>query len=192
MSASPRAANAATIIPLEAVDPAMIEEVLDRAFGPDRHARTAYRIREGMAWLPGLSLAALDENDLLVATIQCWPVGLQTKEGQVPLVMVGPVAVVPERQGEGFGVGLMSAMLAEDARLAASGGRVSSSSEAVGQQGLPQVLIGDASYYGRWGFSAAMTGGWRCPGPYEQDRLLARGHGLAAMPAEGMLGPWEG
>ncbi|MBA4008066.1 MAG: GNAT family N-acetyltransferase [Erythrobacter sp.] len=192
MSASPRAANAATIIPLEAVDPAMIEEVLDRAFGPDRHARTAYRIREGMAWLPGLSLAALDENDLLVATIQCWPVGLQTKEGQVPLVMVGPVAVVPERQGEGFGVGLMSAMLAEDARLAASGGRVSSSSEAVGQQGLPQVLIGDASYYGRWGFSAAMTGGWRCPGPYEQDRLLARGHALAAMPAEGMLGPWEG
>lgn len=181
MSASPCAANAATIIPLEAVDPAMIEEVLDRAFGPDRHARTAYRIREGMAWLPGLSLAALDENDLLVATIQCWPVGLQTKQGQVPLVMVGPVAVVPERQGEGFGVGLMSAMLAEDARLASSGGRA-----------LPQVLIGDASYYGRWGFSAAMTGGWRCPGPYEQDRLLARGHGLAAMPAEGMLGPWEG
>ena len=70
---------------------------------------------------------------------------------------------------------------AEDARLAANGGRA-----------LPQVLIGDLSYYGRWGFSAAMTGGWRCPGPYEQDRLLARGHGLAAMPSEGMLGPWEG
>ena len=182
MSASPRAAaGAATIIPLEAVDSAMIEEVLDRAFGPDRHARTAYRIREGMAWLPGLSLAALDEDDLLVATIQCWPVGLQTKQGQVPLVMVGPVAVVPERQGEGFGVGLMSAMLAEDARLGASG-----------RGALPQFLIGDASYYGRWGFSAALTGGWRCPGPYEQDRLLARGHGLAAMPSEGMLGPWEG
>jgi predicted N-acetyltransferase YhbS len=171
----------ATLIPLEAVDPAMIEEVLDRAFGPDRHARTAYRIREGMDWLPGLSLAALDENEMLVGTIQCWPIGLQTRQGQVPLVMVGPVAVVPERQGEGFGVGLMSAMIAEDARLASSGGPA-----------LPQVLIGDAEYYGRWGFSAAMTGGWRCPGPYEQHRLLARGHGLAAMPAEGMLGPWEG
>ena len=192
MAAAPRAAETATIIPLEAVDPAMIEEVLDRAFGPDRHARTAYRIREGMDWLPGLSLAALDAEEMLVATIQCWPVGLQTKKGQVPLVMVGPVAVVPERQGEGFGIGLMSAMLAEDARLAAIGGRMSSSSEAIGQQGLPQVLIGDAEYYGRWGFSAAMTGGWRCPGPYEQHRLLARGHGLAAMPAEGMLGPWEG
>ncbi|WP_324074809.1 MAG: N-acetyltransferase [Erythrobacter sp.] len=174
------ASTTATIIPLEAVDPAMIEEVLDRAFGPERHARTAYRIREGMPWLPGLSLAALDENDLLVGTIQCWPIALQTKQGQVPLVMVGPVAVVPERQGEGFGVGLMSAMIAEDARLAGTGGPA-----------LPQVLIGDAEYYGRWGFSAAMTGGWRCPGPYEPHRLLARGTALAAMPAEGMLRPWE-
>lgn len=181
MTAPASAAASATIIPLEAVDPAMIEEVLDRAFGPDRHARTAYRIREGMDWLPGLSLAALDEHDMLVATIQCWPIGLQTKQGQVPLVMVGPVAVVPERQGEGFGVGLMSAMIAEDARLAANGGRA-----------LPQVLIGDAPYYGRWGFSAALTGGWRCPGPYAPERLLARGTALAAMPAEGMLGPWEG
>lgn len=192
MAATPRAATTATLIPLEAVDPAMIEEVLDRAFGPDRHARTAYRIREGMAWLPGLSLAALDENDMLVGTIQCWPIGLQTKQGQVPLVMVGPVAVVPERQGEGFGVGLMSAMIAEDARLAASGGRGPSGIAAAGQTGLPQVLIGDAEYYARWGFSAALTGGWRCPGPFEQHRLLARGHALAAMPAEGMLGPWEG
>lgn len=170
----------ATLIPLEAVDTGMIEAVLDRAFGSDRHARTAYRIRDGMNWLPGLSLAALDEDDLLVATIQCWPIALQTKQGQVPLVMVGPVAVVPERQGEGFGVGLMSAMIAEDARLAAAGGA-----------SLPQVLIGDAEYYGRWGFSAALTGGWRCPGPYEPHRLLARGTALAAMPAVGMLGPWE-
>jgi len=198
-------AATATVIPLEAVDPAMIEEVLDRAFGPDRHARTAYRIRAGMDWLPGLSLAALDADDLLVATIQCWPVALNTPKGQVPLVMVGPVAVVPERQGEGFGVGLMSAMIAEDARLAAGGrggppsssaavGRTdpSSSSAAVGRTGLPQVLIGDLDYYGRWGFSAAATGGWRCPGPYDPDRLLARGTALAAMPAEGMLGPWEG
>lgn len=171
----------ATLIPLAATPPDMIEEVLDRAFGPDRHARTAYRIRAGMAPLDALSFAALDADDLLVGTIQCWPIGLGTKDGrQVPLVMVGPVAVVPERQGEGFGIALMSAMLDADARLAASGGA------------LPQVLIGDAEYYGRWGFSAAATGGWRCPGPYEQHRLLARGAALSAMPAEGMLGPWLG
>ena len=93
--------------------------------------------------------------------------------------MVGPVAVVPERQSEGFGQGLMAAMLDAEARMAADGGTP-----------LAQVLIGDVDYYGRWGFSSAATGGWRCPGPYEPERLLARGEALAAMPAEGMLGPW--
>lgn len=174
------ASETATLIPLSAVDPSMIEQLLDRAFGKDRHARTAYRIREGMTWLDALSFAALDEDELLVGTIQCWPVALTDREGRaVPLVMVGPVAVVPERQGEGFGVGLMAAMLDAEARLAKEG-----------QNPLAQMLIGDVEYYGRWGFSASSTGGWRCPGPYEPHRLLARGAALAAMPSEGMLGPW--
>ncbi|MDJ0642825.1 MAG: N-acetyltransferase [Erythrobacter sp.] len=172
--------EAATLIPLSAVDPEMIEQLLDRVFGEDRHARTAYRIRAGMSWLDALSFAALDEDDMLVGTIQCWPVALIDGEGRpVPLVMVGPVAVIRERQGEGFGVGLMAAMLDTEARLVADG-----------QPPLAQVLIGDAEYYGRWGFSAAATGGWRCPGPFESHRLLARGSALAAMPSEGMLGPW--
>ena len=173
--------DAATRIPLSAGEPDMIEALLDRAFGPDRHARTAYRIRAGMAPLEALSFAALDADDMLVATIQCYPVALHDREGRpVPLVMVGPVAVVPERQGEGFGIGLMAAMLDAEARMAQSGAPA-----------LAQVLIGDVEYYGRWGFSAAATGGWRCPGPYEPHRLLARGAALGAMPAEGMLGPWN-
>lgn len=172
--------DTATLIPLSAVEPEMIEVLLDRVFGSDRYARTAYRIRAGMDQLDALSFAALDEEDMLVATIQCYPVALIDREGRpVPLVMVGPVAVLPERQGEGFGQGLMAAMLDAEAQLA--------------QDGPPpfaQVLIGDLDYYGRWGFSAAATGRWRCPGPYEPERLLARGPALAAMPAEGMLGPW--
>ncbi|MCK0128914.1 N-acetyltransferase [Erythrobacter sp. F6033] len=174
-------ANTATLIPLSAVDPAMIEELLDRAFGPDRHARTAYRIRAGMEWLEALSFAALDDQEMLVATIQCWPIALISDDGKpVPLVMVGPVAVLPERQGEGFGMGLMAAMLDAEARMAADG-----------SPSFPQVLIGDADYYGRWGFNANATGGWRCPGPYEQDRLLARGPALSMMPKDGILGPWN-
>ncbi len=171
----------ATLIPLNAVEPAMIEALLDRAFGPDRQARTAYRMRMGMEWLDALSFAVLDADEMLVGTIQCYPIALTDREGRpVPLVMVGPVAVVPERQGEGFGQGLMAAMLDAEARLAKEG-----------SPPFAQVLIGDADYYGRWGFTAAATGGWRCPGPYEAERLLARGAGLAAMPAEGMLGPWS-
>jgi len=177
--------DTATLIPLSAVEPAMIEALLDRAFGPDRQARTAYRIRDGMQPLDALSFAVLDDEELLVGTIQCYPIALTppTKHDPearpVPLVMVGPVAVVPERQSEGFGIGLMTAMLDAQERLSKQG-----------SPAFAQVLIGDAEYYGRWGFSAASTAGWRCPGPYEQHRLLARGSALAAMPTNGMLGPW--
>ncbi len=167
-----------TIAPLAAIDPLLIEDVLDRAFGPDRQARTAYRIREGTDWLPALSFAALDDAEFLVGTIQLWPVALTDPKGRAhPLLMVGPVAVLPERQQEGFGKALMLASLgALDQGTA-----------------LPQMLIGDADYYGRFfGFSAEHTGAWYCPGPFARERLLARCASPAVLPREGMLGPWQG
>ncbi|WP_374414332.1 GNAT family N-acetyltransferase [Novosphingobium colocasiae] len=166
----------AAIIPLDNVDPAMVEDLLDRAFEPERHRRTAYKVRDGMDWLPALSFAALDSADLLVGTIQCWPVALTDEEGRAhPMIMVGPVAVLPERQNEGFGQALMSASLScIDDRAP-----------------LPQVLIGDPEYYGRfWGFSNEGTGGWSLPGPFEQHRLLVRCANRAVLPAAGVLGPW--
>ena len=99
-----------TLIPLEAVDPAMVEELLDVVFGTERHARTAYAIREGTDWLPALSFAALDEEERLAGTIQAWPVALT--DGQArrhPLIMVGPVAILPGLQGTGYGRMLMAA-----------------------------------------------------------------------------------
>jgi predicted N-acetyltransferase YhbS len=167
-----------TLIPLAQVEPDMIEQVLDRAFGPGRFERTAYKVRVGTDWLPALSFAALDAEELLVGTIQVWPVALTDPEGrQHPMLMVGPVAVVPERQGEGFGKALMLAMLAAlDERAP-----------------LPQVLIGDEEYYGRFfGFSVEPTGGWDLPGPYEKHRLLVRADNPSVLPRTGMLGPWRG
>jgi len=173
-----RAPLMATIIPLSNVDPALIEELLDRAFEPERRQRTAYKVREGMDWLPGLSFAALDDNDMLVGTIQCWPVALTDPQGRAhPMIMVGPVAVLPELQGIGYGQALMTACLAVlDPRTP-----------------LPQVMIGDAEYYGRfWGFTNEYTGGWQLPGPWEPHRLLVRCDNPAVLPREGMLGPWRG
>lgn len=167
----------ATIIPLDNVDPALVEELLDRAFEPERHKRTAYKVREGMDWLPALSFAALDEEEMLAGTIQCWPVALTDDNGRAhPMIMVGPVAVLPDHQGRGFGQALMSASLAGiDSRAP-----------------LPQVMIGDPEYYGRfWGFSNEATGGWNLPGPFEQRRLLARCDNHAVLPVSGMLGPWR-
>ena len=168
----------ATLIPLDTVEPAMVEQVLDRAFGPDRFTRTAYKVREGTDWLPALSFAALDADEMLVGTIQVWPVALTDPSGKAhPMLMVGPVAVLPERQREGFGQALMLAMLgALDPRAP-----------------LPQVLIGDAEYYERFfGFSAEPTGGWTLPGPWEPNRLLVRTDNPALLPREGTLGPWRG
>lgn len=170
-----RRAAMATLVPLSAIDPEWVEQLLDRAFGPDRHARTAYRIREGAEWLPALSFAALDDDEYLVGSIQLWPVGLTDPQGRAhPLLMVGPVAVAPGRQGEGFGKALMAAAL----------GGISDEAH------LPQVMIGDPDYYRRWDFTAQGTAGWRCPGPWDPERLLVRCFNPAILPAEGMLGPW--
>lgn len=166
----------ATIIPLDNVDPALVETLLDTAFEPDRHTRTAYKVREGTEWLPGLSFAALDENEMLVGSIQCWPVALTDENGRAhPIIMVGPVAVLPDHQGMGYGQALVSASMAGiDDRAP-----------------LPQVMIGDPEYYGRfWGFTNEYTGGWELPGPFEKHRLLIRTGNPSVLPKTGTLGPW--
>lgn len=171
-------ADGPTLIPLDNVDPALVEELLDRAFEPGRHKRTAYKVREGTDWLPGLSFAAIDEGEHLVGTIQCWPVALTDPEGRRhPMIMVGPVAVEPSAQGLGYGKALM----------------MSAISALSPQAPLPQVMIGDPEYYGRfWGFTNAHTGGWDLPGPFERHRLLARCDNPAVLPDRGALGPWRG
>ncbi len=163
------------LLPLASVDPQAVEALLDRAFGPGRRARTAYRVRAGTEPIPELSFAATGEDGALLGTIQCWPVELVAdRGGSLPMVMVGPVAVVPERQQAGIGRALMERML-----------------EAVEGSALPGaqslMLIGDPEYYGRFfGFTAEKTGGWRLPGPFEPRRLLARG---AQVPAgSGLVG----
>jgi predicted N-acetyltransferase YhbS len=164
------------IVPLETIDPALIEALLDRAFEPARHQRTAYKVREGTDWLPALSFAALDSEDRLAGTIQCWPVALTPPVGRAsPMVMVGPVAVLPELQGHGYGKALMMASTAAFSPDAP----------------LPQVMIGDPEYYGRfWGFTAEPTTGWTLPGAWEPRRLLVRCDNPSILPKAGMLGPW--
>ena len=153
-----------------------ITDLLDAAFGPDRHGRTAYRIRRGMAWLTDLSFAARDEAGALIGILQSWPVALAASDGvEVPLVMIGPVAVHPDQQRHGVGRMLMDALIRAADGLDAQ---------------HPLIMIGDPEYYGRfWGFSADATGGWEVPGPVEQRRLLARVPKDACLPPVGLLGP---
>ena len=162
------------IVPIADSPAAAVEQLLDAAFGADRHGRTAYRIREGMAALPALSFAAL-EDGTLVGTIQCWPIALAGDDGaDAPLVMVGPVAVAPDRQDIGIG-----RLLIHHALEAA---------DSTGQDAL--MLIGDPDYYGRFfGFTAERTAGWRVPGPVERHRLLARARSDQRVPLLGRVVP---
>ena len=130
--------------------------------------------------MPALCFAAFDESGALVGTIQAFPVALTDQDGRAhPLIMIGPVAILPGRQGQGFGRALMAAQ--RDAIEAV---------RAEGAVPLPQVLIGDEPYYGKFGFTEAPRG-WRCPGPWEPERLLVRCENPAVLPREGMLGPWR-
>lgn len=156
------------LVPLAEMPADAVESLLDAAFGTDRHGRTAYAVRLGMAPVAALSFAAV-ERGALVGSIQCWPVALHRNDGaSVPLVMVGPVAVSPARQNVGIGRALMWKAIEQ------------------ATSGPALMLIGDPEYYAQFGFDAGATGQWRLPGPFEPRRLLARGD---APDAPGIVGP---
>lgn len=166
-----------SIIPLAEIDPQLVESLLDAAFGTDRHERTAYKLREGMTMLEGLSLAAVDqEKHELLGSIQCWPIALTDQDSEIhPMIMVGPVAVYPDFQHEGIGRAMMTALL----------------KEVHPDDPLPLVMVGDPEYYERFfGFTAEGTGGWMLPGPWDPSRLLVRASAVNPLPKTGTLGPW--
>ncbi len=127
------------------------EALLDRAMGPGRFAKTSERLREGR--FPFLALAAREDGEL-VASLRLWPVEALGCRG---VLLLGPLGVAPERQGEGIGAALMRRAL--NRATAAGHGAV--------------LLVGDAPYYGRFGFTAAPTHRLELPGPVARHRFLA-------------------
>ncbi|MCO6057823.1 N-acetyltransferase [Pseudomonas sp. MOB-449] len=105
-----------------------------------------------------ISLVAV-EGDTLVGHVAISPVTLSG--GETGWYGLGPIAVLPDRQGRGIGSMLMEASLAE---LRCQGG-------------LGCVLLGDPGYYGRFGFKAQP--GLELPGvPPEYFQALSFGSDL--------------
>lgn len=147
-----------------ALDVAAREALLDACFGENRHARTCQRLRDGRAPAEGLSLSAVAKGRL-VGTLRLWHVSA----GGIPALMLGPLAVEASSRQLGVGTALMAHALA--------------AAKARGHRAV--ILLGDAPYYARFGFSAAKTGQLSLPGAFERERLL----GLEL--AEGALdGAW--
>ncbi|MGQ5701704.1 GNAT family N-acetyltransferase [Sandaracinobacteroides sp. A072] len=144
------------ILPRTAADPDELEQLLDLCFGPGRQRRTASLLRRGAPLIPEASFIAMDDG-CLVGSVESHRLVWQQGRTARPVALLGPLVSHPGRRGEQIGVKLMDKAMA-----------------ALDQLGLPVMLIGDAPYYGRWGFSAAATGQWLLPGPVDRDRLLLR------------------
>lgn len=135
-------------------DAGQIEHLLDRAFGPGRFAKTAYRLREGTDFIPELSMVAW-EDGVMRGSLRYWPV--EIGDARTPALLLGPLAVDPEHRCRGIALRLMELSL-----------------EKAAQKGHSiVVLVGDEPYYCKVGFSAALARHMRMPGPVDQARLLA-------------------
>jgi predicted N-acetyltransferase YhbS len=128
------------------------EALLDRVWGPERYQKTAERLREDRSPANGLAFVA-EQDESIVGTVRLWHVS--AGPGRRALLL-GPLAVDTAWRDHGIGSAMMKRAVATARRR--------------GHRAV--LLVGDAPYYERFGFSAEKTGGLWLPGPFERHRLL--------------------
>jgi predicted N-acetyltransferase YhbS len=138
------------------VDAAQVAALNADSFGPGRFAKSAYRLREGVAPVETLSFVAVEKNaagvEILRGSVRFWPVRVGGHEE----LLLGPLAVQGDQRGRGIGIGLMQAGIAAAQR---------GSWRAI-------LLVGDEPYYAKVGFSRLPPGRVKFPGPVDQNRIL--------------------
>ncbi|MBB3066599.1 GNAT family N-acetyltransferase [Limibacillus halophilus] len=134
-------------------DAIAVAALLQDVFNGSHTRKTVHRLRSGRLPADGLALAAW-ENDALIGSVTLWDVAVG--EPHRSALLLGPLAVRSERRGEGFGIGLMEVALRR--------------ARAKGHGAI--LLVGCASYYGRFGFSTLPTRSLTLPGPVERNRFL--------------------
>ena len=132
-------------------DGAAIEALNAESFGPGRFAKSAYRLREGVAPVAGLGFVAV-EGDVLRGSVRFWPIRVGGEEN----LLLGPLAVRSDQRGRGIGIALMQAGI--DAAHAGPWGSI--------------LLVGDEPYYAKVGFSRLPPGRVTFPGPVDASRIL--------------------
>jgi predicted N-acetyltransferase YhbS len=134
------------------------ERLLDAAMGPNRRRKSSEAIRRDRIPAEGLALVARDEAGHVIATVRLWNIqaGITPGGRVVPALLLGPLAVDSAHEGKGIGGALMRAAILEAKKL--------------GHGAI--LLVGDAPYYERFGFSAEKTTTLMMPGPFERHRFL--------------------
>jgi predicted N-acetyltransferase YhbS len=134
------------------------EALLDRTMGPGRKRKSSEKLRRGRLAAEGLSFVARNADGGVIGTVRLWNVSANcVRRGQAEALLLGPLAVDPFYSGVGIGSALMKLAINEADRL---------------EHGAI-ILVGDADYYKRFGFSAEKTADLFMPGPFEKARLLA-------------------
>ena len=136
---SPTGHRGVVLIRREAAgDVAAIRAVTAAAFGKPgaaglpTEATLVDELRADGAWLPGLSLVAVDGAGEVIGHVVC----TRGRVGQAPVLALGPLSVRPDCQRRGVGSALMHAVLGAGDAL-----------------GEPLVaLLGSPAYYRRFGF----------------------------------------
>jgi predicted N-acetyltransferase YhbS len=141
------------IAPERAADAPAVAGLEERAFGPGRYARTAFRLRESTPHTLALSFIAR-VSTLVVGSIRLTPIRI----GDNPALLLGPLTVDPAFRSKGIGRMLMDAALTAAAEA--------------GHQIV--LLVGDEAYYGRVGFKRVPPGTIILPGPVDPMRVLVR------------------
>ena len=134
-------------------DGPVIDRLHERAFGPGRFARTAFRLREGVAADPTLSFVARI-GSMIVGSIRLTPIHI----AENPALLLGPLTVEPAFRSRGIGLALMQTSIAASVE---AGHRL-------------VMLVGDEPYYGRVGFKRITPGRVMLPGPVDPLRLLVK------------------
>ncbi len=149
-----------------------VETLLDLSFGLSRQTKSSYRLREGNAAIPGLSLVVRDAEIGLSGTISFWP--LKIGDSGTDALLLGPLAVHPARQNLGIGLALMREGIA---RAKKRGHKL-------------MLLVGDAPYYARVGFRKLPENLLLMPGPVDPNRFLYLELEAGALdPAHGLVLP---
>jgi predicted N-acetyltransferase YhbS len=133
-------------------DAPLVEALVAASFGPGRYAKSAYRLREGVAPQAELSFVAIEDGTLR-GSVRFWPVAV----GKDAALLLGPLAVQSDQRGRGIGIALMNRGIA--------------AARAAGHSAI--VLVGDEPYYSRVGFARVPPGRVRFPGPVDPSRILA-------------------
>ena len=152
-----------------------VEALLDAGFGISRRIKTSYRLREGSQAANGLSFVVRDAEGFLAGALSFWPLAIG-KAG-TPALLLGPIAIHPQRQNKGYGRFLISTGI----------------ERAIALGHALIVLVGDQPYYAPFQFSRVPDGKLTLPGPFVPERFLYRELQAGAFEkAQGLVvAPWR-